>query len=141
MDTRCQQQRYYTSGQIKGGTVRADGRLSTGDFLHLDKVVVEGSSCPSNGLVSRDAKGALLSCQTGRWTKTTGFGPISYHETNSATKNIGSHEFCAIAGFKLPGKNWNTIACHLALDGHKNWILSGSPQNFVHFQCEAICIN
>lgn len=32
----------YTGGQLKGGTVRAEGRLSTGDFLQLEKVVVEG---------------------------------------------------------------------------------------------------
>ncbi|CAK8741743.1 hypothetical protein SODG_005061 [Sodalis praecaptivus] len=25
----------YTGGQLKGGTVRADGRLSTDEFLHL----------------------------------------------------------------------------------------------------------
>jgi hypothetical protein len=131
----------YTGGQLKAGTVRADGRLSTGDFLQLEKVVVEGSSCPTSGLVSRDAKGAVLSCQTGRWTKTTGLGPVSYHKTNSGAKNIGSHEFCSIAGFNLPGKYFSDISCHLALDSKKNWILSGSPPDFVHFQCEAICIN
>lgn len=27
----------YTDGQLKGGTIRADGRLSTGEFLHLDE--------------------------------------------------------------------------------------------------------
>ncbi|QBY46419.1 shufflon system plasmid conjugative transfer pilus tip adhesin PilV (plasmid) [Arsenophonus nasoniae] len=131
----------YTGGQLKGGTVRADGRLSTGDFLQLEKVVVEGSSCPSNGLVSRDVKGALLSCQTGRWTKTTGLGPVSYHKTNSGAKNIGSHDFCAIAGFHLPGSHFDYVACHVKPDEHKNWILSGGPQFFVRFQCEAICIN
>ncbi len=109
----------YTSGQIKGGTVRADGRLSTGDFLQLDKVVVEGSSCPTNGLVSRDAKGAVLSCQIGRWTKTTGLGSISHHKTNYGIKNIGSHAFCAIAGFNLPGQYFSDISCHLTLDDKK----------------------
>lgn len=59
----------YTGGQLKGGTVRADGRLSTGEFLQLDKVVIEGTACPKNGLVSRDDKGALLSCQSGMWAK------------------------------------------------------------------------
>ncbi|WP_176414727.1 shufflon system plasmid conjugative transfer pilus tip adhesin PilV [Photorhabdus luminescens] len=59
----------YTEGQIKSGTLRADGRLSTGEFLQLDKVVVAGTPCLPNGLVSRDSKGTILSCQSGLWTK------------------------------------------------------------------------
>ncbi|HGJ5885074.1 MULTISPECIES: hypothetical protein, partial [Arsenophonus] len=60
---------------------------------------------------------------------------------NSGAKNIGSHEFCVIAGFNLPGQHFSNVACHVKPDEHKNWILSGSPPDFVHFQCEAICIN
>ncbi|WP_387468514.1 shufflon system plasmid conjugative transfer pilus tip adhesin PilV, partial [Photorhabdus sp. RM323S] len=35
----------YTQGQIKGGALRADGRLSTGEFLQLDKVTMAGTAC------------------------------------------------------------------------------------------------
>ncbi|WP_440862559.1 shufflon system plasmid conjugative transfer pilus tip adhesin PilV [Symbiopectobacterium purcellii] len=58
----------YTGGQLKGGTVRADGRLSVGEFLQLDGTAQPGWGCSPNGLVGRTPEGALLSCQNGRWT-------------------------------------------------------------------------
>ncbi|MCZ5975359.1 shufflon system plasmid conjugative transfer pilus tip adhesin PilV, partial [Escherichia coli] len=35
----------YTGGQVKGGTVRADGRLYTGEYLQLERTAVAGASC------------------------------------------------------------------------------------------------
>ncbi|WP_387691561.1 shufflon system plasmid conjugative transfer pilus tip adhesin PilV [Photorhabdus sp. RM71S] len=58
----------YTGGQLKGGTVRADGRLSTREFLHLEGTAQAGWGCGPNGLVGRTQEGALLSCLNGRWT-------------------------------------------------------------------------
>ncbi|EFZ0223625.1 shufflon system plasmid conjugative transfer pilus tip adhesin PilV, partial [Shigella sonnei] len=63
-----------TSGEIKGGkvsggTVRSDGRLSTGEYLQLDKTAVANTKCSPDGLVGRDSKGAILSCQSGTWKK------------------------------------------------------------------------
>ena len=57
----------YTAGQVRGGTVRSDGRLSTGDVLQLDGVSASGGGCSPNGLISRDANGAILSCVSGTW--------------------------------------------------------------------------
>ncbi|WWW73085.1 shufflon system plasmid conjugative transfer pilus tip adhesin PilV (plasmid) [Escherichia coli] len=57
----------YTGGQVKGGTVRADGRLYTGEYLQLEKTATAGASCSPNGLVGRDSTGAILSCQSGVW--------------------------------------------------------------------------
>ncbi|BBI93043.1 shufflon system plasmid conjugative transfer pilus tip adhesin PilV [Serratia symbiotica] len=57
----------YTGGQLKGGTVRADGRLSVGEFLQLDGTAQPGWGCSPNGLVGRTPEGALLSCQNGQW--------------------------------------------------------------------------
>ncbi|XJM12920.1 shufflon system plasmid conjugative transfer pilus tip adhesin PilV (plasmid) [Escherichia coli] len=57
----------YTGGQVKGGTVRADGRLYTGEYLQLERTAVAGASCSPNGLVGRDNTGAILSCQSGTW--------------------------------------------------------------------------
>ncbi|HEE9318311.1 TPA: shufflon system plasmid conjugative transfer pilus tip adhesin PilV, partial [Salmonella enterica subsp. enterica serovar Derby] len=59
----------YTGGQVKGGTVRADGRLYTGEYLQLERTAVAGASCSPNGLVGRDNTGAILSCQSGTWRK------------------------------------------------------------------------
>ncbi len=58
----------YTGGQIKAGTVTSEGRLSTGEHLKLDKIIVQGSSCSPNGLVGRDASGNALSCSSGKWS-------------------------------------------------------------------------
>lgn len=68
----------YTGGQVRGGSIRADGRLSTGDVLQLDGVNMAGASCPSDGLVSRDASGAILSCQSGVWVS-PGKGRSGYY--------------------------------------------------------------
>ncbi|HCG3112477.1 shufflon system plasmid conjugative transfer pilus tip adhesin PilV [Escherichia coli] len=55
-------------GKVSGGTVRSEGRLSTGEYLQLDKTATAGTSCSPDGLVGRDSKGAILSCQSGSWT-------------------------------------------------------------------------
>ncbi|MGT4804078.1 shufflon system plasmid conjugative transfer pilus tip adhesin PilV [Escherichia coli] len=54
-------------GKVSGGTVRSDGRLSTGEYLQLDKTATAGTSCSPDGLVGRDSTGAILSCQSGLW--------------------------------------------------------------------------
>nr|WP_275680022.1 shufflon system plasmid conjugative transfer pilus tip adhesin PilV [Escherichia coli] len=55
-------------GKVSGGTVRSEGRLSTGEYLQLEKTATAGTSCSPDGLVGRDSKGAILSCQSGSWT-------------------------------------------------------------------------
>ncbi|HBB9766264.1 TPA: shufflon system plasmid conjugative transfer pilus tip adhesin PilV [Escherichia coli] len=54
-------------GKVSGGTVQSEGRLSTGEYLQLDKTATAGTSCSPDGLVGRDSKGAILSCQSGSW--------------------------------------------------------------------------
>ncbi|MCS1056213.1 shufflon system plasmid conjugative transfer pilus tip adhesin PilV [Escherichia coli] len=62
-------------GKVSGGTVRSEGRLSTGEYLQLDKTATAGTSCSPDGLVGRDSTGAILSCQSGVW-KNAGKGDI-----------------------------------------------------------------
>ncbi|EKQ6945877.1 shufflon system plasmid conjugative transfer pilus tip adhesin PilV [Escherichia coli] len=59
-------------GKVSGGTVRSEGRLSTGEYLQLDKTATAGTSCSLDGLVGRDSKGAILSCQSGLWQRVSG---------------------------------------------------------------------
>ncbi|HGU4203986.1 TPA: shufflon system plasmid conjugative transfer pilus tip adhesin PilV [Escherichia coli] len=54
-------------GKVSGGTVRSEGRLSTGEYLQLDKTATADTFCSPDGLVGRDSKGAILSCQSGVW--------------------------------------------------------------------------
>lgn len=95
----------YTSGQVRGGSVRADGRLSTGEVLQLDGVNTAGAVCSPNGLVSRDATGAILSCQSGAWKSIEGAavypGYIDYGshvEMYGTIYGIGD-DSCVTAGF------------------------------------------
>lgn len=62
-------------GKVSGGTVQSEGRLSTGEYLQLDKTATAGTFCSPDGLVGRDSKGAILSCQSGSW-KNAGKGDI-----------------------------------------------------------------
>ncbi|CAI1952333.1 MULTISPECIES: shufflon system plasmid conjugative transfer pilus tip adhesin PilV [Serratia] len=57
----------YTGGQLRGGSVRADGRASVGEYLQLDGTANAGWGCSPNGLVGRTSEGILLSCQSGIW--------------------------------------------------------------------------
>ena len=59
----------YTDGQMQAGTVRINGRLSTGEYLQLDEIATDGGGCAPNGLVGRTHEGTLLSCHAGIWTK------------------------------------------------------------------------
>ncbi|MDT8925067.1 shufflon system plasmid conjugative transfer pilus tip adhesin PilV [Pseudomonas taiwanensis] len=55
------------------GTLSVDGALSAGgrasfeEYISLSRVSADGADCSPNGLVSRDADGKLLSCQSGKW--------------------------------------------------------------------------
>lgn len=58
-------------GKMTAATsIRANGNLSAGGVLQLDQVNVSGVACYPNGLVSRDASGGILSCQSGVWIGT-----------------------------------------------------------------------
>ncbi|MGE2247173.1 shufflon system plasmid conjugative transfer pilus tip adhesin PilV [Escherichia coli] len=80
----------YTGGQVKGGTVRADGRLYTGEYLQLERTAVAGASCSPNGLVGRDNTGAILSCQSGRWS---GGNKINYSACNWYKSSVAMNHF------------------------------------------------
>lgn len=73
----------YTSGQLKGGTVRSDGRASVGEYLQLDGNANAGEGCSPNGLQGRTSEGRILSCVNGIW-KNPSQGNI-YYNTATAT--------------------------------------------------------
>ena len=87
----------YTGGQVKGGTVRADGRLYTGEYLQLEGTATAGASCSPDGLVGRDSTGAILSCQSGIWTTTKMNFTTSTYNIGKNTRNlsIGVHAYCS----------------------------------------------
>lgn len=87
----------YTGGMMLGGSVRSNGRLSSGEVLQLDQVNTAGVGCGPNGLVSRDGSGGILSCRDGVWTASSGTAtninvyqcPYSICDNNSASTCAG----------------------------------------------------
>ncbi|CTU06985.1 fragment of pilV protein%2C Shufflon protein (C-ter part) [Escherichia coli] len=77
-------------GKVSGGTVRSDGRLSTGEYLQLDKTAVANTKCSPDGLVGRDSKGAILSCQSGRWS---GGNKVNYSACKWYQSSVAMNHF------------------------------------------------
>lgn len=87
----------YTSGQLKGGTVRSDGRIAGGEYLQLDGIATEGAVCSPDRLIGFNASGNVLSCQSSRWAivgeATGSYASLgsyisTYSGVNSGNKNI-----------------------------------------------------
>jgi type II secretory pathway pseudopilin PulG len=56
----------YTAGEMRAGTVSAEGRLSAHELV-LGRVETEGAGCGEWGLTARSSDGKLLSCTGGVW--------------------------------------------------------------------------
>jgi len=74
------------------GTINSAGRISTGEYLQVGGVAVEGTGCAPSGLVGRTYDGKLLSCQSGLWAANGIQGSYTFMGTytGSITLNAGS---------------------------------------------------
>ncbi|CNI31753.1 MULTISPECIES: shufflon system plasmid conjugative transfer pilus tip adhesin PilV [Yersinia] len=81
----------YTGGQLRGGSVHAEGRLGTDEFLQLNKVMTAGQACEI-GTLTRDAEGAPLFCQKGIWTSIGGGGMSRAGVNNVDVVSNGSYK-------------------------------------------------
>lgn len=52
---------------VAGATVRAQTRISAGEYLQVGALAVEGAVCEAPGLIGRSPDGNLLNCHEGRW--------------------------------------------------------------------------
>lgn len=129
----------YTGGQVRGGTVRADGRLSTGEFLQLDAVATAGTGCSPNGLVGRDNSGGILNCKNGVWKSNDAVGDlyISPDVSSGKTLNIGQHKYCALSQARFDYNNYR--ACVLTPNGDSSWTLSAPKVGNGQANCVAVC--
>ncbi len=141
----------YTGGQVRGGTVRSDGRLSTGDVLQLDGVNTAGAGCSPNGLVSRDGSGAILSCQDGVWTSS---GKLKDYQTvnggDACGKYVFSYAVCP-AGKRLlsggyilskwGGNGWNSPDIAAPISDGSGWrvLTGGGVADNSCMQAVALC--
>ncbi|HFV9295160.1 TPA: shufflon system plasmid conjugative transfer pilus tip adhesin PilV [Serratia fonticola] len=106
-----------TTGQVRGGTVVSEGRLTTQEFVALERVSVAGTACDQNGLLSRDNNGATLSCQSGMWTKMGGGINESTCQWISAPNKdnhgAGYKTAACPAGYVMAGTRWFQIPSYV----------------------------
>lgn len=62
------------------GTTTSSGRLTTGEYLQVNGIGIEGAVCPGSGLMARDGTG-MLECRSGTWKRTGGGTPYQWGGT------------------------------------------------------------
>lgn len=110
-----------TTGQLKGGTVHADGRLSTDEYLQVGGLGIPGTACPSEGLIGHDQNSGLVTCHAGIWTANDSLKQNQCMQTgNSQGRDFSEHR-CPVgwyaAGLQFDGHQHNESAyvitcCH-----------------------------
>lgn len=102
-----------SGNSILEGKLNVSGKAEFGDHLLLKKIEVVGNKCSPNGLISRDATGAVLSCTSGVWKNSdvrllltdsrAGAGTYTFETTKGAmifasasSKNKGNDVFATI---------------------------------------------
>lgn len=87
----------YTGGQVRGNYLSSEANMNVGGQLELNQVNQAGVWCPTNGNVSRNSSGGILSCVDHVWkspsitetvnsfgdSKCTNQGPPSYAQCPS----------------------------------------------------------
>ena len=108
----------YTDGEIKGGAVTSNGRVTAGEFLQVNGVAGAGNGCAPNGLIGRDYSGAILSCENGVWTA-SGKGKSGFYcrytsfDAGRSEDYVGYVMPAALPGCKLivPGQYQGSCSC------------------------------
>lgn len=100
----------YTAGQLRGGTVRSQGRLYADEYIHLGQAASNGGSCggtSNNGLLGRTSAGTVLSCVNGRWTEPGGIKDTTVAiSSTSACGPSGFARAVCPAGYLMTGGGW-----------------------------------
>lgn len=127
----------YTSGQLRGGAVVSEGRLTANEYIQIDGLAVAGSRCSPNGLIGRDFKGSTLSCQDGVWKNSMAVDLKIY----TGNQNLGVHSYCAITNSQfgvLMGDGVTSGFCNVRRnESDGSWILS--TDKYTGAKCSAAC--
>lgn len=99
----------YTGGEVLAGKVTSAGRTQVGEYLQMNGVAALWTGCSPNGLVSRDANGRPLSCQSGYWQTVGknrvmslspfGGGITSFVTGQPYSMDLGWHNECVLTRF------------------------------------------
>jgi hypothetical protein len=66
----------------ENGNLQVPGTVA-GQYLQVTSTSTSGTACPDDGLISKDSRGQLLSCQSGRWSNASS-SELAYTETGSS---------------------------------------------------------
>ena len=70
-----------TAGEIKGGKISSDGRMTTSEYLDIKGSASLNSACNDDGLIASGGSAGLLFCYNGQWT--------GYMKSSVQLSNIG----------------------------------------------------
>lgn len=110
-----------TTGQLKGGTVHADGRLTTDEYLQVGGLGIPGAACPTEGLIGHDQNSGLVTCHNGIWTANGSLKQDQCMQTGNPQGRDFTEHRCPLgwyaAGLKFDGHQHNESAyvitcCH-----------------------------
>ena len=107
----------FTAGSISAVSGAVTGVLTAGKVQIVD-VVIENTTCLSNGLVAKDSTGLLLSCQGTplRWKKASGGGGAECYY-NLATRWVPSGWFYLTLRSFASGSYVEGVASSQCIDG------------------------
>ncbi|EGH9360822.1 shufflon system plasmid conjugative transfer pilus tip adhesin PilV [Salmonella enterica] len=130
----------FTDGTLRGGVVRSEGNASVGGEIELDGVRVVGAACAKNGNVARDALGAILSCQSGRWatSKSKLIKSTMSNAVFGGTSPVVSatHDYCALTYTYYKSSNGQFCKLVETPLNSRTWVLTADDA-----QCEAVCFD
>ena len=103
----------YTGGQIQGGTIVSQGRMTANEYLQINGTAAVGGGCSPNGLLGvQPGTGALLNCKSGVWVQAMGLSTVI--ETGAGfvgTTYYNPQNFSSVtcpAGYIATGAGWLT---------------------------------
>ncbi|WP_437616486.1 shufflon system plasmid conjugative transfer pilus tip adhesin PilV [Erwinia sp. V71] len=133
-----------TTGAISAtGNITASGTVS-GQYFQPTSTSVAGTACASNGLMSKNNEGLILSCQNGIWRNAFNTSEVYYSPDGGNTawlgQNLGQHNFCALRSVSIPviADRSGGTQCSLSQDTDGNWLLK-QTSGYSIVVCRAVC--
>lgn len=131
------------------GAIAASGNINSsavvsGLYLQPTSTSVAGASCSSDGLMSKNSEGLILSCQNGIWKNAFNTSEVYYSPDGGNTawlgQNLGQHNFCALRSISIPviADRSGGTQCSLSQDVSGNWLLK-QTSGYSIVVCRAVC--
>lgn len=133
-----------TTGAITAsGNINSSGIVS-GQYLQPASTVLLGGACSSNGLMSKNSEGLILSCQNGIWKNAFNMTEVYYSPEGGNNlwlgQNLGQHNFCALRSVSIPviADRDGGTQCSLSQYTAGNWLLK-QTSGYSIVVCRAVC--